>query len=930
MMMHSQRTRTVGRRWAYALGAGLVLAAPPAPIYAKDDADQKLQIEVSIDQEVVELGQIFRYEIHTSMQGRGGFQLMKEPDFGPFSVIQRAQIPQFIISNGVATHSLTLTYQLRTRRLGEFEIAGPVLKGGERQGQGRTIKLKVVEPGKAPKPKLNKAKSGSAFMEARYEPQRAPYVGEQITLAYDLYLEPGLMTSQSKPPTEPSLDSFWVENLSSKSMGTRQLIMVDGRPLERIPLAKYAVFPLKAGPATIDPIKMELITEGFFAPSKKFKVESDSIKLEVKPLPPEAPTGFEEGNIGQWNFLATTSALNARQGRPITIRISAQGTGQVDRLRLPKLPEAPELYRITHSEQDVERELRHDKLMGTKTVTYSILPLKAGELLIPALSFSYFDPEKGHYQTKQSGEIRVQVQEGEVVAEVLQPRAPLEAKAGSSTEAEMLSSLRAELKAPLAASQLRLARAQGAAGFVGSWLYWLLVVAPVLGLAALGLGPRLMARLGDEREPQRLKRLLKEALAQLELASQAQSPEREELVSEALRRYLIDALGLPAGATTGRELPNRLKGLGVKVEDAELLGEVINQCNRARYASAEDKQSLALTQLRGAIDALKRIGARQREPSTTAARAAKLWLLGAGLAAAAAVAAPSADAMAQAQPEQAQEQAQKQAQAETQPAKQDDAPKRSSALEGLDDAQLAQRAEAAQGQGKWAQAVSSWRVLSERHPLNAEVLYNLGTSAIHADELATARLALERAAYLAPNKAQMNKNLDVVTRMIHVRALEQLRGRSIKIGAPDAFAGWNLARRISETMLGVILLAGLWTVLVCALLRRKLQGHVQRDTVSVVLVLALTLAIGAGLGWMVRQRVIHSTHPAIVMVDGAIPREGPSALATKRMRASTLIAGVKINVEEQREGWLKVRLPDESTGWLPAEELTLIVPTQAQ
>lgn len=883
-------------------------------------AKDTLQVDVSIDTQVVELGQSFKYTINAATQGRESLQLVRAPDFRPFSVIGQSQMPQFTLRNGTAYHSVTLTYQLRTRRLGEFTITGPQLKAGDTKGEGKSLTIKVVEQGKAPKAPGIKAREAPAFIEAALEPKRSPYVGEQLTLAYDLYIDMRRMDAQVQHPSEPSLDGFWIENLSSSS-GSRQIIMVDGRPLEKISLRKYAIFPLKAGAAKIDPMKIDLLTGGFFSPSQKYEVESEPIKLEVQPLPPNAPDGFDEGNVGQWGFVVTTNTLKARQGKSVTIRVSATGTGQPSRLKLPSLPESPAQYRISHSEQDNKQELRSDKVGGTKTMSYTIVPLKAGELVIEPLSFSYFDPELGQYQTKQSGQIKIMVEEGDPVAESMAPKQPIKAREDSS-EQDVLSALRAELRAPDATISLREAK-DGMGRFIGSWVYWLLVAMPLIGLLVLLIWPLLKTRLAQESAPTRHKRHVKDSRRALELALGSPPQARYEAIYDALRQYLTEALALPAGALTEREAPAKLAQLGATQEQCDEAAQILGQCSRARYAQvtqADDEAShklgeRALALIEGLEAGLKR-GKIKRWSEV-------LGLLLVGALGASLMVAP-APAWAK-EPAAIAKSAQDQELAKAEQTKQTKQTKPSANAEPeaktQDEATLLREALKAQDARQWKQALKAWEQLSKTHPHDPKLLYNLGTAAIHTGELATARLALERAMLYKPNDPRISANLDVAARMIHVRTLERLRGRAQRIGAVDTFATWNLARRLNPPLLGTILLLSLWALLICVAARRKMAPSSTREIMSVVMILSITLAIGAGAVWGLRERIMSQTHPAIMMTDEVTLREGPSDLASKRLRAPTLLAGMKLDIEERRQGWLKIRLPDDSTGWVSSDSL---------
>lgn len=829
-----------------------------------------LTVDVSIEPRTVELGQTFQYTINAATQNNQSIRMIKEPDFRPFSILGRSQMPQFIIRNGVSYHRTTLVYHLKTRRLGEFLIDPPVLAVGKHKALGKKVKIKVVEKGKAPKSKTIRTRNASAFVDIKRDPeQRNPYVGEQITLDYALFVDSRRMNAQPQPPTEPSLNAFWIEDLSSQISGTKQVIRQGSRFLERIGLRRYALFPLKAGATTIEPMKINLVTGGFFQRQQTVTVESDPVKLKVKPLPPGAPKGFDSSNVGQWSFLVTTDNLHGQIGRPITIKVTVSGSGQASRLVLPKIPKSED-YRIINSEEDVKRKIKDTTIKGTKTATYAILPLKEGTLTIPTLSFVYFDPNTAQYQTNQSPPITIQIKGGQLPPEPEKRAAPIARK--QSTGKDLLSSLRSELREPFRG----FTPSTNSTPFAKTWMYKVAVAIPLFGLLFLFVGPQLQRRLRRETPQKRRKQALKEAQALL--ATTQQAPQAYDHIVEAIKRYLTQAMALPSGAVTGRELAGKLKKCGVDEPLAEQLANILQTCNDARYGGQSNDTSVAdllketETHL---IELDKQLGQNQIKPWPTL-----IVLLCVGLLLPSTLSAQTAT------------------------------------IQSAIDAQDAQQ---------WDKAVEQWQALKKDHPRDPYILYNLGTAALHKGDLANARLALELAMLYKPNAPRITKNLEVAAQMVHLKTLEQVRGRAQRLGAADPFWSWNIARRLTPTLLSWSLLIGLWLLFVLTIAyRRMAKDDGRRDMIKMVWGFAFVVAITAALSWGWRTHMMQTVKPAIVMNADAPLKEGPSELAAPRKGQQPLVPGTKIAVEETRKQWIKVRLPDQSTGWLPKDSLTLI------
>lgn len=857
------------------LVAALCLTQAVAPGSAW--ADDSLSVEVSVEPDVVELGKVFRYTINAAVEGREEIRVVQGPDVRPFSVVGRSQMPQFLIRNGVASRRTTLVYQLRARREGTITIKGPVLSVGEEMVQGKDLVIKVVPQGKAPKTKLLKSQKESAYLEATVTPARAPYVGEQMILEYALFVNTRKLTVQPQPPTEPSLNDFWIEELNEQIAGQRQLLRMGSRFMERTQLRRFALFPLRAGRTTIDSMKMDLATGGFFQNQRTITVQSKPITLDVKPLPQGAPDGFEEGNVGQWDLLVTTDAVQAKVGQPITLRVRVSGAGQANSLVLPQLP-SNEAYRVIHSEERVTREPEGLTIKGSKTATYSLMPLKDGPLTLPALSFVFFDPSQEQYQTAQSAPVFIDVAQGQAPVEPHTKK--VSATRQRSTNDDVLSSLRSKLREPKRAVDLT---PQDAEHFSQTWWYRLLLAIPLLLLALWACAPR-AHRLMTRSTPRRVRKTsLREALGLLKDAKDASTLDAYDATAAAIKLYLGAALEVPQGMLTAKELPSTLDRLGVEPERARALSDILKACTAARYASDAHAKPSPTKLIDDAADLLVQLD-RAHTRGRVRTWQATLGLCLVGLSASAALGLVPAPAMA----------------AE---------PTVESALKAQDAQQ-------------WPAAIAAWEHLLKTHGEASALLYNLGTASLHQGDMGRARWALETALLHKPADADIARNLEVAQRMVELKSMERARRADPRQDTTDVFWSWDIARRIPMGVLAVSLLVLAWLMAAGVLLYPKVRNESARDSLRVTLIIGGVMLVGLGGLWGWRQVVMSTVQPGVIMQEGTELKEGPSQLAAAK--ATPLVPGTRLGVEERREQWVKVRLSDEVTGWVPSASIQLI------
>ncbi len=402
-------------------------------------------VSASIQPEMVEVAKPFRYDITMSTFSNGDLQLKTAPEFGSLEVLARTEFPQFITINNVSQRVLTISWTLRSRDTGTFTIKPPTVQVGDSDMRPEKATIKVVAAGKVPRAVAQK--NDQVYVEATRDPSGSAYVGQQVNLSYAIFNDARIFEPQVRAATDPPLDAFWVESLNDRSTGQRQSVPVRGRVMNKTTLRNYAIFPLRAGKAAIDPMGVTLATGGFLSRTREFSVESPTLDLDVLPLPPNAPEGFYEGNVGQWDITALVDSHTGKVGQAINFRLRVTGSGLITRVQVPTLP-AIENTRIEPPSEDLQKSTRGNLVVGSKTVQYSIVPTKPGTLVLPPVTLVFFDPLTATYQSRKTAPITLSIGEG-----VLAPEGPavipLAQNATSATADEMIAEILVNLGQPV-------------------------------------------------------------------------------------------------------------------------------------------------------------------------------------------------------------------------------------------------------------------------------------------------------------------------------------------------------------------------------------------------------------------------------------------------------------------------------------------------
>ena len=154
---------------------------------------------------------------------------------------------------------------------------------------------------------------------------------------------------------------------------------------------KKVIFPIGTGKFTIDPFKL-MLRRGI----EGLPITSASTAIEVKPLPGNAPKDFI-GGVGNFTVSRTVDQTSFKQGDVFTLIIEVSGYGNLQNINEPKLnlPKGFVVYGDAVVKEDITFGSRGAE--GKITYEYNIQVTNYGDLVFPATSLSYFDPNKEQY-----------------------------------------------------------------------------------------------------------------------------------------------------------------------------------------------------------------------------------------------------------------------------------------------------------------------------------------------------------------------------------------------------------------------------------------------------------------------------------------------------------------------------------------------------
>lgn len=556
------------------------------------------------------VGQNERFQIYFEFEGASGGNLSNftPPKFKGFKILSGPnQSTSMQIINGKTSSSITYSYWIVALQMGEFivESASAVLKG--KQYHTDPIKIKVVK-GSAKSARSQQSDSISqddigknVFIVANAN-KRSVYKGEQVTVIYKLYTR--LEISSPQINKLPSYKGFWAEELESGNNIRFNIEMYKNQRFRAAVIKKVALFPTKSGKLEVTPFELTIpvivkrkssnrdIFDDFFNDSffgRRETVEhiakSNKVTIDVKNLPTaNVPASFN-GAVGNYKFSASIDRDNVETNEAITLKLSISGSGNIKLLDLPEvqLPTGFEKY----DPKTRENIVRKSSVTGSKTAEYLIVPRIAGEKVIPALEFSYFNPSSKKYVTKRSPDFKINVKKGTSTVET--------AISGYSKEDVKL--LTEDIRF-IKTSDFNFSEKKEAS-IIHSWFWYSLILPLMIFVGFIGIRKR-QDKLSGNILLRKYQKAEKTAKARLKTAkkvlAESDIAKAYNELSLAFFGYLEDKLRLQKSEFTQDRVLSELLGRGVKKELVDKAKDILDKCEFARFAPqmAEEKTCLVL------------------------------------------------------------------------------------------------------------------------------------------------------------------------------------------------------------------------------------------------------------------------------------------------------------------------------------------------
>lgn len=499
----------------------------------------------------------------------------------------------FSFINGQTSSSITYNYIVAPQHDGEFIIPGMRVDVNGQQFASSQLKLIVQKAGA---PSVAAVNSGNevAFLKFSF-PKSKIYIGEPEVGQLDLYLRDDVQNSGNFQLTGAPADGFSPGKIAILQ-NQRRRVLVGSRVYTVIPI----VVPLTAvrtggltlGPFTAsvvvvvpsqndggDPFIRQFFNQG---EQKQVAMATESVSVESLPLPePNKPADFT-GAVGNFTMTATAGPTNVTVGDPITVRVQISGSGALDAVTLPpqdawqNFKTYPPTTKLENSDQF--------GFQGTKTFEQIISPQNSDVHELPALTFSFFNPDDGQYHTLTQAAVPLTIK-----AAGATPMPTLAATKNSAPENQTPQDILPIKESLGALSQTKIP-------LVAQPVFLAAQTVPVLAFLAAFIWRKREDNLANNprlRRQRAVAQLVRDGLNDLKkFAAENKSDDFFALLFRLLQEQLGERLDCPATAITENVIEEHPVLRGASKAALDSLRELFQLCNQARYAPVRGTSEL--------------------------------------------------------------------------------------------------------------------------------------------------------------------------------------------------------------------------------------------------------------------------------------------------------------------------------------------------
>jgi hypothetical protein len=569
-------------------------------------------VTASVDKRVVSLNEGIRLSI--TINGAQSAQLPQLARISGFNVVHGpATSHSMQIVNGKQSVSVIYTYFLAPKSVGSHTLGPLTIRVSGTEYRTDPIIIKVVK-------ESEKSQDRNIFATIEVSKTNT-YINDQFLLTLTLYFRDVDISGVDHP--DVNIQGFTVHTAGQPVQERREHDHVVYNTVR----FQSILIPQRSGTYTLGPVPItieiqkrvqsrrrtpfgddffsdNLIDDFFGSVTREKKViQSGICDITVRSVPTKNRPANFSGAVGVYSLDVKATPVEVKEGEPVTVTATLVGRGSIDAVT-PHFSTNTTGFRTYDPEITKESAIQKGQLIGEKTLTQVWVPVDTSIQEIPPISFSYFNTEKGAYETITRGPFPIKVTETIHTPNTF--RVTEARPADSPTERVRI--LNQDIFPIIPAHDVRSLQQRA---YLSPYLYTTAGAPIILWFLARIFAAR-RNRMRIDTAFSRKRGAGKNAKKRLCDAQKAlkkkEYPRYYSALSDTLCSFIADQLHLPRSHVTPDAIHTLLSDTSVDTETCDSLQSFLNTCDFARFAAHIDDHEKARQDIGRAQKLLYQLG----------------------------------------------------------------------------------------------------------------------------------------------------------------------------------------------------------------------------------------------------------------------------------------------------------------------------------
>jgi hypothetical protein len=377
---------------------------------------EEISSKVNVSSESVGINEPFQLDVEISNADRLEFQGVDNLD-PSVSLNQIGLSSQTAIVNGKMSSSQIITFYVVISKEGKYSLGPFKFKVKDKIYRTNAASVNVIALNSEKKITNEQVKDENGDNQKNFESQdnknsnyiirmevnkKEAYINEPIDITIKFYIRTEIRMIKFNALKLPA--NSWAENILNDNDRYAGFVDINNVRYQENIVEKKRFYVTRDSVYNISPVEYQFVGykgNDFFAEPAEMTVKSNPVSLNIKPLPPNPPAGFD-GAVGSFKFNSSLNTTSCKVKEPVDLQINLEGNGNFQNIKDASYV-LDDNFEVYSSKNNVSGD------SAKKTWDIIAVPSRAGKLKIKVNDFVYFDLAKKEYVRLKGREYTVNV-----------------------------------------------------------------------------------------------------------------------------------------------------------------------------------------------------------------------------------------------------------------------------------------------------------------------------------------------------------------------------------------------------------------------------------------------------------------------------------------------------------------------------------------